>query len=92
MISIDPTPIDIRPLGAGVLDLLQGWKILPHRFEGWGDQGVEAGSIRNILESSDTTRPLPVVIDTMAEGDTRMRTFAEPFTSRPLARATGRRP
>jgi len=79
-------------LGAGVLDLLQGWKILSHRFEGWGDQGVEAGSIRNMLESSDTTRPLPVVIDTMAEGDTRMRTFAEPFTSRPLARKTGRRP
>lgn len=58
------TDITFTPVTAADLPLLADWLTLPHWREWWsGDAGTEIGHIREMIESSDSTRPFLFWLD-----------------------------
>ena len=63
-----PGACEFHPMTAVDLPLMQRWLDMPHVKEWWGEQDVELGYIRDMIEGRDTTRPFIFSIDGIPVG------------------------
>lgn len=60
--------ISFRPVLEADLPMLAEWMARPHWREWWGDPETEVGSIREMVEGRDTTRPFIFQVDGVDKG------------------------